>query len=82
MDDLEPTKENEEETGGDLDDGLILENKKPKAKDDDSVSLDDLGDEEEEVEIEKIRFCWSSFYQISELRKNIVAVIALKKFFC
>ncbi|KKR31677.1 MAG: hypothetical protein UT65_C0020G0006 [Parcubacteria group bacterium GW2011_GWF2_39_8b] len=49
MDDLEPTKENEEETGGDLDDGLILENKKPKAKDDDSVSLDDLGDEEEEV---------------------------------
>ena len=41
-----------------------------------------LSDEEEEVEIEKIRFCWSSFYQISELRKKIVAVIALKKFFC
>ena len=57
MDELEPEKELEEELGvedpdADIDELLIPGKKKPKAKDDDILSLDDLADEEDEAEDE------------------------------
>jgi len=51
MDDLEPIKDedlDEDELDGDIDDPLLPGKKKPKAKDDDTLSLDDLADEEDD----------------------------------
>jgi hypothetical protein len=54
MDDLDPelkddVETEEEDAEGDIEDLLVSGKKKPKAKDDDLLSLDDLGEEEEEV---------------------------------
>ncbi len=54
MDDLDPelkddVETEEEDADADIEDLLVPGKKKPKVKEDDLLSLDDLGEEEEEV---------------------------------